>query len=229
MKLECFWACQIICQLILAIEIFSYKCAPFQVFKFTQTTVQSWTLIEQWSNILSDCWSVGLLWCRTSGWRKEVITPPGWLYLYLGELYKGLQNLKWPWNSKKFPLRLRRSSFCLPFQIYRMLLGAQVGKMERQWENEDLFLKYNAYDGGPKGHRHMHYTLKKGPISMLRESRFLSHDPPGPKKFKTALDLSKKNVKQSFHSFSSLPAVPKWEHFIWSFCKTLSSRWDIKM
>ena len=71
------------------------------------------------------------------------------------------------------------------------------------------FLKYNAYNGGPKGHRYMHYILKKGPISMLRESRFLSHDPPDQKKFKTALDLSKKNVKQSFHSFSSLSAVPK--------------------
>ena len=167
MKLECLWARQKICQLILAIEIFSYKCAPFQVFKFTQTTVQSWTLIEQWSDILSDCWSVGLLWCRTSGWRKEVITPPGWLYLYLGELYKGLQNLKWPWNSKKFPLRLRRSSFCLPFQIYRRLLGAQLGKMERQWDNDS---QNYAYMGAPKGHPYMRNTLKKGPISVPEES-----------------------------------------------------------
>ena len=43
-------------------------------------------------------------------------------------------------------------------------------------------LKCNAYNGAPKGHRYMHYTFKKGPISMLRESTFLSHDPPGQKK-----------------------------------------------
>ena len=76
-------------------------------------------------------------------------------------------------------------------------------------KREDLFLKYNAYNGGPKGHRYMHYILKKGPISMLRESRFLSNDPHGQKKFKTALDLSKRDVKPSFHSFPSLPAVPE--------------------
>ena len=27
-----------------------------------------------------------------------------------------------------------------------------------------------AYSGGPKGHRYMRYTLKKGPISILEES-----------------------------------------------------------
>ena len=27
-----------------------------------------------------------------------------------------------------------------------------------------------AYNGGPKGHRYMHYTFKKGPISILEES-----------------------------------------------------------
>ena len=41
-------------------------------------------------------------------------------------------------------------------------------------KREDLFLKYNAYNGGPKGHRYMHYILKKGPISMYRRIRFLS-------------------------------------------------------
>ena len=30
--------------------------------------------------------------------------------------------------------------------------------------------QYNAYSGGPKGHRYMPYTLKKGPISVLEES-----------------------------------------------------------
>ena len=160
-----------ICQLILAVEIFSYKCASFHVFKFTQTTVQSWTLIEQWSNILSDCWSVGLLWCRTSGWRKEVITPPGWLYLYLGELYKGLQNLKWPWNSKKISAA-PSAQLLLPTlpNLWKALGGSSRKNGETMIKREDLFLKYNAYNGGPKGHRYMHYTLKKGPISILEES-----------------------------------------------------------
>ena len=34
--------------------------------------------------------------------------------------------------EKKILLRLRRSYFCLPIQIYRRLLGAKVGNMERQ-------------------------------------------------------------------------------------------------
>ena len=35
------------------------------------------------------------------------------------------------------------------------------------------FLKYNAYNGGPSGHRYMHYTLKKGPRSLIVSPFFL--------------------------------------------------------
>ena len=45
---------------------------------------------------------------------------------------------------------------------------------------QDLFLKYNAYDGGPSGHRHMHYILKKGPLVLSLSLHFSYLSPQEP-------------------------------------------------
>ena len=63
-----------------------------------------------------------------------------------------------------------------------------LGKSDRKkWrDNEKRTAKKIAYSGGPKGHRYMHYILKKGPISMYRRNRFLSQSSKAKKKFKMA-------------------------------------------
>ena len=79
----------------------------------------------------------------------------------------GLKIWNGPEIRKKFGCAFGAASFCLPFQIYRRLLGAQLGKMERQWDNDS---QNYAYMGAPKGHPYMRNTLKKGPISVPEES-----------------------------------------------------------
>ena len=44
-------------------------------------------------------------------------------------------------------------------------LGRKYGEPMRKGRPKKI-----AYSGGPKGHRYMRYTLKKGPISILEES-----------------------------------------------------------
>ena len=75
------------------------------------------------------------------------------------------------------------------------------------------FLKYNAYNGGPKGHRYMHDTLKKGPISMYRRNRFLSQSSQAKKKFQNGPRPFQKGCETVFSFISILAGRSKMRTF----------------
>ena len=65
--------------------------------------------------------------------RSEVNTCPRWFGFYPGQLYIGLNNLRRPNISKKFPAAPSAQPYCLLFQIFKSHLGAKIGNLKGQW------------------------------------------------------------------------------------------------